>query len=252
MLLTAGVEWEVVTQPKCYGATGFRTLERLVRNSPQDCWILLYSNGKMQRWFSANRVPCLLVNAGYAGVDLPDLDNDHRATARHAAGRLLRLGHRRIALVTEGSQRGDLMDAEAGFREAFTGRTAPPDAEPIVARYREFTVPEVVRSLETLFRRTRRPTALVVTNSQAYPLTLCFLAQRGLRIPRDVSLLATTDDTLYSHLLPPPTHYRSMAPEAVAKVIYRMVRRIARGEKLARPKVRLTTTCVAGGSIQGV
>jgi DNA-binding LacI/PurR family transcriptional regulator len=248
LCLGAGVEISIISQPKCYGEKGVRMLDRLVRSNPHNCWIPLYSNAKMQRWFAAKKIPCLLPNACYSGVDLPDLDNDQRATARHTANHLLFLGHRIVAFVTEGTQRGDLMEAEIGFRAAFSGKMGS-EAEPIVVSYKEFTVPEVVRSLETLFRRARRPTAVIVTNSQAYPLTLSFLAQKGLKIPRDVSLVATTDDMLYAHLLPSPAHYQSISPVVVAKYLYRMASHIARGEPLVRRHVRLTTTFVKGGSI---
>lgn len=248
LCMSAGVDLSVVAQPKCYGANGVRTLERLIRNNPQNCWIPLYSNAKTQRWFQANKVPCLLVNVAFTGIDLPDLDSDHRATARHAASQLLRMGHRSIALLSEASLRGDLLEAEAGFAEAFDGKTGMGLA-PIVAKYREFTISEVVRTVEALFRHTKRPTAVIVTNSRAYLLTLCLLAQKGLRIPQDVSLLSTADDTIYSHLLPSPTFYRALAPEAVAKAIYRVVGHILREEPLTRRNTRLMTRFIRGDSI---
>jgi DNA-binding LacI/PurR family transcriptional regulator len=50
-------------------------------------------------------------------LNLPFRDLDHRAICRHAAGILLGLGHRKLALVMQKSRRAGDLESEAGFLE---------------------------------------------------------------------------------------------------------------------------------------
>jgi DNA-binding LacI/PurR family transcriptional regulator len=93
-------------------------------------------------------------------------------------------------------------------------------------------------------------TGLVVSNSYAYLATTSVLAQRGLRIPRDISLISRDDDPFLGVLAPAPARY-VVSPHAFAKkVIGSLLQLVARetftltpAQAMLQPKFSL------GGSV---
>jgi LacI family transcriptional regulator len=110
------------------------SLQRLVRQNPSLCWILVLADEATQRWFAENHVPCVVAGSAFAGLDLPSVDLDHRMLCRHAAGVLLGLGHRRIALLNHKSRRAGDVESELGFIEGL--RNSPhADVKPLIVYY---------------------------------------------------------------------------------------------------------------------
>jgi LacI family transcriptional regulator len=222
-----------------------RALERLVGQNDHGAWVLTLSSEATQRWFAQKKIPCLVAGSTYAGVALPHYDLDCRAIGRHAAGSLLRLGHRRIALLNREARRAGDMDSELGFLEAVES-SRHPDATAEVVYHRD-DVESVARALQKLLDRGRPPTGIVVINSYAYLSTVTLLAQRGLRVPRDVSLISRDDDPFLASLAPEPARY-VVAPHAFAKKMIGPLLRLLAGGHIARPPASLLPRFVSGGS----
>lgn len=229
-----------------YLTNGTKALERLVAQNPYDAWVLTLSSEPMQRWFVRRGLPCLVAGSTYADVDLPFLDFDYRAICRHAAAVLLRLGHRRVGLLNRESRRAGDVDSEAGFAEGVRSSRLP-DAT-IATAYHQDDVESVSRALARLMDRKHRPTALLVSNSYAYAATATLLAQRGLRIPADMSLISRDDDPFLAALAPAPARY-VVSPHAFAKKMLPPLLQLVNGEPVVRRQERLLPRFVAGGSI---
>lgn len=222
-----------------------RALERLIGQHPHSAWVLTLSSEAMQRWFARRGAPCLVAGSTYPGVTLPHYDLDYRAICRHAAGVLLRLGHRRLALLNRESRRAGDVDSERGFLEGLRQSTHT-DATAEIAYHRD-DVESVARALRSLLDRTNPPTALVVSNSYAYLSTASLLAQRGLRVPRDISLISRDDDPFLASLVPEPARYRVDPHSFAKKIVGALLQMLNRSPALRSP-APLLPKFTAGGS----
>lgn len=179
-------------------------LKRLAARFPCEGWILAFSNRASQSWFYTQGIPTVVIGTAHEGIALPFVDIDMLATARHAANVLLRKGHRQIALVIEESERpGDLKTQQgflAGIRQFGAGATG-----------QVFThggnVLSLQRLVERMLKLPERPTALFVANPYHYLAVAGILAEKGLRVPRDLSLLCRDDDYCLRYLPIAPSRY---------------------------------------------
>ena len=204
MLIEHDCKLHVLHGQQYFRAQPAAALQRLIRQHPHACWILVRSSEPTQAWFQRNGISCVVAGSTSPDVDLAYVDLDHRALCRHAAGVLLGLGHRRIALIAERTQRAGDVASELGFIEGI--RSSPhPDAEPIVV-WHEPSVESVSTALRRLMEH-RRPTALLVANPYFYLTITSRLAQLGWRIPQDISVLSRDEDPFLSFLLPLPARY---------------------------------------------
>jgi LacI family transcriptional regulator len=245
LLFEAGYRLRIHEGGQYFQTNPARALERLVGQNPHSAWVLTLSSEAMQRWFARRQIPCLVAGSTYPDVPLPHYDLDFRAICRHAAGFLLGLGHRRIALLNRESRRAGDVDSELGFLEGIrTSRRA--DATADLADHRD-DVESVARALHRLLDKPNPPTALVVSNTYAYLSTASLLAQRGLRVPQDISLISRDDDHFLASLAPTPARY-VVDPHAFAqKLLSSLLRMLGQGAALRSPAPMLPKF-VRGGS----
>ena len=246
LLLAEGCRLRVHEGRQYYQSNPARALERLVGQHTHDAWVLTLSSEVMQRWFARRKVPCLVAGSTYADVALPHYDLDYHAICRHAAGVLLGLGHRRIALLNRETRRAGDVDSEAGFLEVVKASSVQ-DVTADVAYHRD-DVDTVARALTRLLDRKDPPTALVVSNSYAYLATTSLLAQRGLRVPRDISLISRDDDPFLGSLAPAPARY-IVSPHAFAKKMIGPLLQLVAREPVVRTRAPWLPKIATGGSM---
>lgn len=162
-------------------------------------------------------VPIVLLDRGSPGIrcDMVVVDNQH--AARNAVRHLVRLGHRRIAIVLEGDSAIPAAEAATARLRAGSGVTSPLREIGWASALREagFAV------TEDLVRRARydrqdarrtaaealalpdRPTALVTTDETMTLGAIDAILDGGLEIPRDVSLVGF-DDLAWTTIVRPP------------------------------------------------
>jgi DNA-binding LacI/PurR family transcriptional regulator len=245
LLIEEGYRLRIHEGRQYYQTNPARVLERLIGQHAHSAWILTLSSEAMQRWFARRRTPCLVAGSTYPDIALPHYDLDNRAICRHAAGILLRVGHRRLALLNRESRRAGDVDSERGFIEGVR-RSPHRDATAVIAYHRD-DVDSVARALRTLLERNNPPTALVVSNSYAYLSTASVLAQRGLRVPQDISLISRDDDPFLASLVPEPARYR-VDPHSFAKKIVGSLLQILNRSAPLRSPTPLLPKFAAGGS----
>lgn len=229
-----------------FAASPAGPLRKLIRQNPHGCWVLSLSSEPLQRWFEKSRVPSLVAGTCYPGVGLPWVDLDYRAMCRHAAGVLLGLGHRRIALLNRRVRRGGDLESEEGFLEGIRA-SAHGDAEPLIVRH-DPSVERVAHALDRLMQQQRRPTALLVPNPYFYLTVTSRLAQLGWRIPRDISVLSRDEDPFLSFLLPMPSRY-AVPAHAYARSLLRPVLALLEGGGVGRRANRIMPDFIRGESI---
>jgi LacI family transcriptional regulator len=228
-----------------FSARAGQLLPRLVQENRCECWVLLHSNERVQRWFADSGLPCVVAGRTFPGVDLPAAGVDYRASARHAAGHLLQLGHTHIGLLVAEEKGPGLAEGEAGFVETCQAHRG---AVVRVTRIpHDNTVRGTIRVLTRQLARADRPTALVVETSNQYLAAASVLHQLGLRLPDDVSLISRVSDPFLDYLVPVPCRYE-VEPRRAAEVLIRLIVRRLNGTAGRGCVVSLTPEFLRGSS----
>ena len=246
-LISEGYRLRLHEGPQYYSANPNRSLERLINQHSHHAWVLTLSSEAMQRWFARHQLPCLVAGSTYPDVVLPSHDLDYRATCRHAAGVLLRAGHRRVALLNRETRRAGDLDSEMGFLEGV--RMSPHADATVDVAYHSDDVESVSRALRRLLDRAQPPTGILISNSYAYLATTSLLAQRGLRIPQNISLISRDDDPFLRALAPAPTRY-VVSPHDFAKKMIATLLRLVGHEHVELVSSRLLPKFTPGGSVK--
>lgn len=246
LLHAAGYQLHFHCNRSLYQSDSGAGLQRLLRREPHTCWILVLASAPMQQWFAQRDIPCLIAGSLYPGIRLPSIDVDYRAVTRHAAGVLLRHGHRKIMLFNRSLQGAGEIESEIGFLEA--ARTAPhADVEPMIVRYEE-SVNSVVNYVRRFLEQKKRPTGLIVANSNYYLATVTELTRRGMRIPADISVISRDDDPFLNYMLPAPARYLNDPRAFAAKCRTLALQIVEHGMDAAR-HVRIIPRFEAGESV---
>lgn len=244
MLHRIGYRLEIFSGQKYYVQSGGRALAALTRSNPLACWVVGQSTQFVQRWFAASGLSVVIAGALHAGVELPSVDLDHAGLCRHAAGVLLRAGHRRIALLYARTSRAGDLESEEGFRQ---GCRRAAEVTPLIVQHGD-TADSVYQAMHRLMTSARPPTGLLVTNSYSYLTAASYLAAQGRRIPQDVSLLSRDDDAFLHHLRPVPDCYH-VNPEKFARQVKQAVLATLRGGMEHPVAVRIVPEYRRAGSV---
>ncbi len=223
-----------------------KVLQKLIETDPVDCWILALSNKSIQQWFFKNRIPCIVAGSPHPGICLPMVDLNHRAVCRHATGKLISLGHKRITILIEKDGTGGMVESAIGFKEAITYSNKS-NLEP-VALFLELISDRIQWGIERELKKKHPPTAFIVTNSFIYLSLVSILGKYHWRIPDDVSIISTQSDTFLSFLIPIPTTYDCHSYKH-AKGIFRMVLKMIDGESIRNSEVRILPEFKGGETI---
>lgn len=164
----------------------------------------------------------------------------------HAAGTLLRHGHRRIALILPAEPLAGDEASRAGFYRYLKQQTedvsviechAPEQPERCRAKFAE------------LLSTKQRPTALF---SLRPALTIALMVQvmeSGFRVPQDVSIISRDSHLLLETALPELTRYRSTAKTLALRAV-RTAMKIIAGRKVP-PKPGFVTPIFVRGATLG-
>ena len=246
LLFERGVRLVTYSGRSFFNRSPETALTRLVRQNPHAFWVLAHSNERMQQWLYDRGIPSLIAGSCYRGLPLPNVDLDYLAIGRHAAGTLLRHGHRRVAMLVNQSQRAGDIDSEAGFVQGVRG-SSHSEAEAIIMRH-DGTVAGASRVLARHFSRSAAPTAVLVAKPTFYLTLQAFLARRGLRVPEDVSLISRENDSFLSYLIPAPACY-SLSPKTYARRLFTLTTALMQGDPVAHPQQRIEPEFVPGNSL---
>lgn len=245
-LREVGVEFEVLHNARCFLPGAAAALAMLTHQSPKECWILARSTRQAQGWFQRSRLPVIIAGSAHPGIDLPGVDLDYRALCRHAAGELLRLGHRRLALLHEDAGLAGDEESAEGFKDGCRGHGGDVPV-PVVAATGRNPV-EVIRFMRRWLERPDGPTGVLVSNPHLYLSVTSYAGASGWRIPRDLSVVCRDVEPYFRSLVPAPSHYRC-PPEKFAAAMHRSVTLSLQGSRPA--SVKLMPDFVHGESIAG-
>jgi DNA-binding LacI/PurR family transcriptional regulator len=224
-----------------------RLMPRLVHAEPKACWILVLANRPMQEWFARSGLQVVVFGNVYAGLALNSTGLDHRASIRHAAAHLLAKGHRRIAFVAYDLRRAGEADSLKGFREAFAAHRGLPTVASLIERP-DGDADALCRQLDGALHSAQRPTAFVISHTHHYVTVATHLANRGLQVPRDVSLICRSEDPFLEFLRPTPAFYRANV-QVSARLLFDLVRHAVDGTAKPGHQRLLVPEFVPGRSV---
>jgi len=230
------------------GAQYFRphadsALRKLTQQNPHSCWILLFSNRPAQQWFEAGRVPCLIAGSAYPDVTLPFRDVDNRAVCRHAAGILRGLGHSRICLFMQTSQRAGDLESVAGFLEGLG-----PEGGRVPVIYHDTELSSIRQAVLQVMAQPDPPTGLVVANAYHFIAVVTQLMLSGWRIPQDVSVISRDEDPFIAFVNPAPARY-VVKPHCMATALFRPILEILESGTVGQRRGLIMPDFVRGESL---
>lgn len=147
------------------------------------------------------RCGCVIFEPREAELDDFDMvDADCRSGAEAAVKSLLELGHRRIAYV------GGRMDS-IGARERFNGYKAQlaehgVTVDESLIRWGDYSLESGYMAAEALLWNEERPTAIFAANDVMALGILKRLAEQGIQVPQDISVVGFDDITMASYSTP--------------------------------------------------
>lgn len=157
------------------------------------------------RELADRRIPMVLLDNYLYDLPLDSVQMDHMVGGYLATRHLLDLGHRRIGFVAGPTKYRTLGDRADGYRRAMIDADLPPDPH-LTA------VPPGISGAKKGYHETKhllglpdRPSAIFAVSDKAAFGALDAIAEAGLRIPADVSLVGFDDVQEASHLDPPLT-----------------------------------------------
>lgn len=242
-LLQAGLDLVLVEGGRTFGHRPGRALEHLAATHPRSAWVVFTGTLGLQRWLQERKLPTILVGSTFPGISLPSIEYDHAAIARHAAGRLAAAGHIRTAILLR--RTGSAADATTCA--AFAAGLGPMALPPVLLEH-EGGMPNIARQVRRLAALRPRPTALFVTKTLAVPAVFTLLAQTGLSLPRDLSVVCREDDPFLEYLSPSVARYGT-DPAVIARKLTVLLVRLAAGATLKPTHDLLTPRFIPGASI---
>jgi len=205
--------------------TSFRQrLMDIVEKSNCDFWLLYRAPKPVQQWFEQNKIKCLLRGQPHAGINLAYLDTDWELTARHAATKLWRLGHKKVAVIAQDEQL-------KGMQAALAGVQSIGDPEwhcEIIHNCNDLD--STVRNTHMALHANPDITAIICTRAHHVPSLYTYLGSAlNLKIPRDMSLTVINHEPMLDYLYPPVSHY-SIDIDNLNRKLLRAMSRIHAGK----------------------
>ncbi len=151
----------------------------------------------------------VLLDRRSADGDLCSVSVDHAHGGELAARHLFELGHRRIAFINGPLHLSQCSERRRGGRRAAREAGLDPDTSIV-----EYTIDPITsleqaeRHVDALLAIDDRPTAVVCVNDQIAFTVLRALAQRRVRVPRDISVVGYDDVEFAAMLTPALTSIR--------------------------------------------
>ena len=222
-----------------------RKLAAVVGRRPADAWLAMAAPMETLAWFAGAEVPVFAMFGRFRRLPVAGGAPDKTRAYESAVRTLVARGHRRIVLLARPENRHAVPSQSV---KTFWSALAEAGIEtnnyhcPIWENTRE----GFQQCLDSLFRRSA-PTALVVQEAVLFGAVQQFFEARGIRVPKDVSLVCTDPDPSFVWRIPTVAHIRwSNAP--LVRHILRWADRIAVG-KDDRRQLLTKAEFVPGGTI---
>ena len=146
----------------------------------------------------------LVLHGQLPGAEIPWVDVDNVQGARLAVEHLIRLGHRRIGMITNAPMLYvSAQQRLEGYRQALSAAGLSYDEH--LVGYGNFDEQSGVEAMQALLRLDDPPTAVFVASDMVALGALKAIWDKGLRVPEDIALVGFDDITTARFTTPPLT-----------------------------------------------
>lgn len=190
-------------------------------------------------------VPVVAIDPHTGPLGLPTVDSDNYTGGLLATRHLTELGHRRIAFVAGRPDLESSRQREAGYRDALA--EAGIAVDPALIRVGDYMREPAHAPANELLSMPDRPTAIFAANDQSAIGVLDIAAQRGMRVPGDLSVVGFDDIPDSAQCTPPLTTIRQQLQPMGAAAAGLLLSLIA-GHPVESNHVRLPVSLVTRGS----
>lgn len=149
------------------------------------------SSGRSLRMLSSHQVPVVVLDRRIESRNVDSVRCDSEGGAHMLTEHLVRLGHRRIAVLTGRRSVSTSADRVAGYRRALLD--AGLDQDDDLVRYGEYNQVDGYRMAREILAMDPRPTAIFAANNFIAFGVMRALREAGLRVPEDMSIVAFDD-----------------------------------------------------------
>ncbi len=216
-----------------------------VKKSKVDAWIVCAGSREILEWFARQSIPVFAQFGRPNGLPIAAIKVRKIPAMIEAVRKLIAFGHRRIVMIAREERR---KPKPAIFEQAFldeleshgikTGPYHLPDWEDNVAGLH--------RCMDSLFKHTP-PTAIFISESPLLISAKDYLAQKGIIVPRDVSMVCHDPDVSFLWCDPPISHIR-WDSEPVVRRMVSWADKVARGV-VDKRQVHTLAEFIEGGTI---
>lgn len=221
---------------------------RKITNAGREGVILVTSEltAQQRAQFAQHGIPLVLIDPmNVPDESVPSIGATNFSGGMAATEHLLKLGHRRIAMI-EGRHDAVCNTARLhGYQAALSGAGLTPD--PQLIKRGAFRFEPAYQAALELFALDEPPTAVFAGNDlEAFGVIEAARVQ-GLRVPEDVSVVGFDDTAAAGTSAPPLTTVRQPFVE-IGRAALRTLLRVAGGDRLDSHRVELATQLVVRGS----
>ncbi len=158
-------------------------------------------------------------------TDFYSVDIDNFTASKQAVEHLVKLGHNRIACITNAAlSYTAAADRMSGYREVLATHGILYDES--LVRYGDFDPDSGYQQMKDLLRTNKLPTAVFVASDVVAIGAKAAIVEKGLRIPGDIALVGFDDIPLARYLDPPLTTVRLPASELATRASQMLVQLI--------------------------
>jgi LacI family transcriptional regulator len=148
-------------------------------------------------------VPLVVVDRAVPRVEVNSVMTNHNQGGRLATQHLIDLGHRRIACISAGSGLSPSADRVTGYMETLWENNMPVNKKLIM--HGDFQYESGYKAVHKLLDLPEPPTAVFACNDLMAVGCISAAAERGLRVPQDLSVVGFDNVRLASFTNPPLT-----------------------------------------------
>jgi DNA-binding LacI/PurR family transcriptional regulator len=220
-------------------------VERLVKQTPADAWVVVSGSREVLTWFASQPVPVFALFGRLKEVPLAGVGPKKSVVVQEVVRHLVELGHRRIVMMS----REDRRKPEPGFVE----RLFLEELEKLGIQTGRYNLPdwgntkeEFHTGLENLFKISP-PTALILPYPTLFVAAEKHLALRGIVAPKDISMVCLDPDPIFAWCQPEVSHIHWDSGPLV-KSVMRWMENISRGQE-DRRNLGTPAKFIEGGTI---
>jgi len=222
-----------------------RRLARMVSKTEADAWVVAGGTSEVLKWFMQQKIPAFALFGRRRQLNIAGIGPEAIPPIVEATRRLIDFGHQRIVFLDS------LYDVS---KPGATGKAFLDTLSAGGITTGSYNLPGWEGGLEGLNRllhssfQLTPPTAIIVGSGPTYLATLHFLLNRGIQVPKDLSLIVTAEDPDFYLCEPSVSHIRWKSSRPIVNRIVRWVSNISEGKEDTRQSM-IEAEFFEGGTI---